>query len=184
LCGSRLVTSCIDVRFYQRASFISIRVLVPCPVSQHFQDIQRGIEGGSASKVAPRIIRLAEHDVQNDMSTYIGVWVNKIAVKYSSEQSPLQDDFKEYLKNLTLANAKGKTTHTHVDYVTDSSLGMSLYAKLVLTNLHALHTRHEVIEAIQKENFPKGLKQAYVFQILIAPILSQCKRLIARTNKY
>jgi hypothetical protein len=40
--------------------------------------------------------------------------------------------------------------------------GMFLYAKLVLTNLLALPTRLEVINAIQHERFPQGLKEAYV----------------------
>jgi hypothetical protein len=39
---------------------------------------------------------------------------------------------------------------------------MFLYAKLVLTNLLALPTREEVIDAMQEYNFPRGLKEAYV----------------------
>jgi len=42
------------------------------------------------------------------------------------------------------------------------SPGMFLYAKLVLNNLLALPTRLEVINAIQHERFPQGLKDAYV----------------------
>jgi hypothetical protein len=37
---------------------------------------------------------------------------------------------------------------------------MFLYAKLVLTNLLALPTRQEVIDAMQEYNFLRGLKEA------------------------
>jgi hypothetical protein len=39
---------------------------------------------------------------------------------------------------------------------------MFVYAKLVLANLLALPTRREVMDAIQQETFPRGLKEAYV----------------------
>lgn len=47
---------------------------------------------------------------------------------------------------------------------------MFLYAKLVLTNLRALPTREEVIDAMQEDRFPRGLQDAYV-------ALSPCRAL-------
>ncbi|KAL5121669.1 hypothetical protein ACEQ8H_000355 [Pleosporales sp. CAS-2024a] len=118
-----------------------VRLLV---VSQYYHDIQREMESSGATRIAPRIIRLFEKDTSSDIKAYIRVWVDKIAAKNSSPASPFTEDTKEYLKNLTFVNAKG----------------MFLYAKLVLTNMYALHTRQEVIEAMQKETFPHGLKEA------------------------
>jgi hypothetical protein len=37
---------------------------------------------------------------------------------------------------------------------------MFLYAKLVLENLLAFHTREQVIRSIRDEHFPPGLEQA------------------------
>jgi hypothetical protein len=82
----------------------SLRLLI---VSQHFQDIQRGLESSGTTKLAPKIIRLAERDVNSDINTYIRAWVDKIAVKNSSVECPFSEDMKQYLKNLTLVNAKG-----------------------------------------------------------------------------
>lgn len=39
---------------------------------------------------------------------------------------------------------------------------MFLYAKLVLQNLHAQPTRGDLIEGITRDNFPEGLRGAYV----------------------
>jgi hypothetical protein len=86
----------------------SVRLLI---VSQHFQDIQRGLEGTSTSKLAPKIIRLAERDVNSDITAYIRVWVDKIAASNCSDESPFSEDMKQYLRNLTLANAKGVYVH-------------------------------------------------------------------------
>jgi hypothetical protein len=43
---------------------------------------------------------------------------------------------------------------------TKNGVGMFLYAKLVLENLFALNTREKVFDAIKRENFPQGLKEA------------------------
>ncbi|KAH5050480.1 hypothetical protein HBH96_186180 [Parastagonospora nodorum] len=120
----------------------SLRVLI---VSQHFPDIQRGVEGSGSAQLAPRIIRITEKEVDSDIVTYIRALVEDIATRNSSADEPFNENIKEYLRNLTLVNAKG----------------MFLYAKLVLTNLLALPTRLEVINAIQHERFPQGLKEAY-----------------------
>ncbi|KAH5205185.1 hypothetical protein HBI18_154700 [Parastagonospora nodorum] len=120
----------------------SLRVLI---ISQHFPDIQRGVEGSGSAQLAPRIIRITEKEVDSDIVTYIRALVEDIATRNSSAGEPFNENIKEYLRNLTLVNAKG----------------MFLYAKLVLTNLLALPTRMEVINAIQHESFPQGLKEAY-----------------------
>ena len=119
-----------------------LRVLV---VSQHYPDIQRAFQSSGATKLAPKIIALAEKDVESDIRTYVRIWVDKIASKNTSDENPFSEDMKEYLRNLTLVNAKG----------------MFLYAKLVLENLFALNTREKVVDAIKQENFPLGLKEAY-----------------------
>jgi hypothetical protein len=77
-----------------------LRVLV---VSQHYADIQRSLQSSAATKLAPRIIALSESDVQSDIKTYVRIWVEKIA----SVNAPFSEDMKEYLRNLTLVNAKG-----------------------------------------------------------------------------
>jgi hypothetical protein len=82
----------------------SLRVLV---VSQHFQDIQRGVQASGTTKLAPKIIRLTEKEVASDMLTYTRALVDSIAVRNSSDDLPFSEDMKDYLRNLTLANAKG-----------------------------------------------------------------------------
>ncbi|KAH8733175.1 hypothetical protein GQ44DRAFT_821389 [Phaeosphaeriaceae sp. PMI808] len=119
-----------------------LRILV---VSQNYPDIHRAFHTAGATKLAPKIIPLSELDVENDIKTYVRFWVDKIAAKNTSYENPFSEDMKEYLRNLTLVNAKG----------------MFLYAKLVLENLFELNTREKVIHDIQQENFPQGLKEAY-----------------------
>ncbi|CAO2649603.1 Nn.00g069880.m01.CDS01 [Neocucurbitaria sp. VM-36] len=114
-----------------------IRVLV---VSQDYGDIRRALHSSAVSRKAPKIMQIAHTDNEHDIQTYARVWVDKIALKFS----PFIDDTKEYLRNLTIANAKG----------------MFLYAKLVLQNLYAQPTQELLIVAI-KEDFPDGLKEAY-----------------------
>jgi hypothetical protein len=136
-----------------------LRVLV---VSQYYPDIQRALQSSGVIKLAPAIIQISETDNESDIKTYIKIWVDKIASKNTSDESPFSDDMKEYLRNLTLVNANG-------NYLlsvpigspnTDKFSGMFLYAKLVLENLFALNTKGQVIDAIRHENFPRGLEQA------------------------
>lgn len=82
----------------------SLRVLI---VSQHFQDIQRGLEGSGTARLAPRIIRLTEKEVSSDIVTYIRALVEDIATRNSSADEPFNENIKEYLRNLTMVNAKG-----------------------------------------------------------------------------
>jgi hypothetical protein len=81
-----------------------LRVLV---VSQYYQDIQRALHSSGAIKLAPAVIQISETDNEKDIKTYIKIWWDKIALKNSSEENPFTEDMKEYLRNLTLANAKG-----------------------------------------------------------------------------
>jgi hypothetical protein len=136
-----------------------LRVLV---VSQYYPDIQRALQSSGVIKLAPAIIQISETDNESDIKTYIKIWVDKIASKNTSEESPFSDDMKEYLRNLTLVNANGKCLLSVPigSPNTDNLLGMFLYAKLVLENLFALNTKGQVIDAIRHENFPRGLEQA------------------------
>jgi hypothetical protein len=81
-----------------------LRILV---VSQYYPDIQRLLQGSGAIKLAPKIIQISETDNEKDIKTYTRILVDKIAVKNTSDENPFSDDMKEYLRNLTLANAKG-----------------------------------------------------------------------------
>lgn len=134
-----------------------LRILV---VSQYYPDIQRTLQSSGVTKIAPKIIQISETDNENDIKAYVKTWVDKIAAKFTSLESPFSEDMKEYLRNLTIVNAKGNNfTETKLS-ITDFVLGMFLYAKLVLVNLYDMHTREQVINAIKHENFPQGLRQA------------------------
>jgi hypothetical protein len=77
-----------------------LRVLV---VSQYYPDIQRLLQGSGAMKLAPKIIPILETDNENDIKAYTRSMVDKIAEK----QQPFSEDMKEYVRDLTLVNAKG-----------------------------------------------------------------------------
>jgi hypothetical protein len=81
-----------------------LRVLV---VSQYYPDIQRLLQGSGAIKLSPKIFQISETDNENDIKTYTRVLVDKIAEKNTSDERPFSEDMREYLRNLTLANAKG-----------------------------------------------------------------------------
>jgi hypothetical protein len=84
-----------------------LRVLI---VSQDYSDIRRGFHTTSNNKLTPRTIQLSDTDVEADISTYVRVWVDRIALRFSSGECPFTDDMRDYLHNLTVANAKGKIT--------------------------------------------------------------------------
>jgi hypothetical protein len=46
-------------------------------------------------------------DNESDIKTYVRIWVDKIASKNTSDENPFSEDMKEYLRSLTLVNAKG-----------------------------------------------------------------------------
>jgi hypothetical protein len=134
-----------------------LRILV---VSQQYPDIQRAFQSCGANKLAPKIIALSEEDVEGDIRAYVRIWIDKIANKNASDENPFSDDMMEYLRSLTLVNAKGKCFCVNMRNITKNDVGMFLYAKLVLENLFALNTREKVFDAIKRENFPQGLKEA------------------------
>jgi hypothetical protein len=81
-----------------------LRVLV---VSQYYPDIQRLLQSCGATKLAPKIIQISETDNENDIRAYVKIWVDKIVSKNWPEENTSIEDMKEYLRSLTLVNAKG-----------------------------------------------------------------------------
>jgi hypothetical protein len=78
-----------------------LRILI---VSQQYPDIYRLLHNSATMNLAPRVIQLSdEAHVENDIRKFVKTWVDKIASKHN----PFSEDMKEYLRNLTLANAKG-----------------------------------------------------------------------------
>ncbi|KAL1608317.1 hypothetical protein SLS60_003257 [Paraconiothyrium brasiliense] len=116
-----------------------LRVMI---VSQDYVDIKRALHSSSVIKIVPNIVSMSEADNRHDIHSYVRVWVDQIAVKHG----PFDDQAKEYLRNLTVARAKG----------------MFLYAKLVMDNLFQQPTRGDLLEAISENNFPDSLKEAYL----------------------
>jgi hypothetical protein len=97
-CLTRLVGECNAVEPGK------LRVLI---VSQYYPDIQRALQSTGAMKLAPTIIQISETDNESDIKTYVKIWVDKIALKNTSDENPFTEDMKEYLRNLTLINANG-----------------------------------------------------------------------------
>jgi hypothetical protein len=105
-CLTRLVGECNAIEPGK------LRVLV---VSQYYPDIQRAFQSTGAMKLAPMIIQISETDNESDIKTYVKTWVDKIASKNTSNENPFSEDMKEYLRNLTLVNANGKTLLQIID---------------------------------------------------------------------
>lgn len=127
-------------------------------VSQDYADIRRALHSSAVTRMTAKVIHLCDADNEGDIQTYTRVWVDRIARKFS----PFTDDMKEYLQNLTVANAKGlfRLLLSENQAFSNTCLGMFLYARLVLQNLHVQPTREEVLDAIKKDNFPDGLQEA------------------------
>ncbi|KAJ4353923.1 uncharacterized protein N0V89_005654 [Didymosphaeria variabile] len=115
-----------------------LRVMV---VSRDYVDIKRALHSSSVAKIVPNIVSMSEADNRHDIHSYVRIWVDCIAAK----NEPFDDEAKEYLRNLTVARAKG----------------MFLYAKLVMENLSQQPTRGDLLDAISENNFPESLKEAY-----------------------
>ncbi|KAJ4302641.1 hypothetical protein N0V90_001530 [Kalmusia sp. IMI 367209] len=115
-----------------------LRVLV---ISQDYADIRRALHSSSVTKIVPNIVSLSATDNESDIQTYVRSKVDRIASQYT----PFDEEAKEYLRNLTVARAKG----------------MFLYAKLVMENLEEQPTREDLLDAIAFNNFPDSLKEAY-----------------------
>lgn len=69
-------------------------------VSQNYPDIRRGLE---KEKLIPKIVALSASDNEGDIQTYVRGWVHRISIKFD----PFLEDLAEYLRNLTVARAKG-----------------------------------------------------------------------------
>jgi hypothetical protein len=72
-------------------------------VSQDYVDIRNGLHSSAISRRAPRILQISDIDNEGDIRAYTRVWVERI----SSRFSPFTEEMSEYLRNLTVANAKG-----------------------------------------------------------------------------
>ncbi|KAF2128362.1 C2H2 domain-containing protein [Dothidotthia symphoricarpi CBS 119687] len=117
-------------------------------VSQDYSDIRRALHSSAVTRLTPRIVQISDTDNESDIRAYVRFEVDRIASKHS----PITDDMKEYVRNLTVANAKG----------------MFLYAKLVMCNLYAQPTRNGLIDAIKTTNFPNGLEEAWEIQVALS----------------
>ncbi|KAI8940928.1 hypothetical protein NX059_002183 [Plenodomus lindquistii] len=115
-----------------------LRILL---ISQDYADIRRMLLTSSRSRMVAKVISVTNANNEVDIKAFTNTWVDKIASRFS----PLPDDTLEYLRNLTVANAKG----------------MFLYAKLVLEHLYGLASQAEMLEAMKQVNFPEDLKAAY-----------------------
>ncbi|KAF1974533.1 C2H2 domain-containing protein, partial [Bimuria novae-zelandiae CBS 107.79] len=115
-----------------------LRVMI---VSQDYPDIKRALHTSSTSKIVPKIVSMSAADNENDISSFVRIWVDRIAAKHEL----FDEEAKEYLRNLTVERAKG----------------MFLYAKLVMENLHQQPTRGDLLDSISTNNFPDSLKDAY-----------------------
>jgi hypothetical protein len=78
-------------------------------VSQEYSDIRRALHSSPMAIIAPKIIPLSSSDNEGDISTYVRVWVDRIA----NQHSPFTGDLIEYLRNLTVARAKGMCIPYH-----------------------------------------------------------------------
>jgi hypothetical protein len=79
----------------------AVRLLV---ASQDYADIRRGLHSAAFTKIAPRILQISDTDNEGDIQAYTRMWVERIAAKFQ----PFTDDMKDYLRSLTVANAKGR----------------------------------------------------------------------------
>jgi hypothetical protein len=83
-----------------------LRVLV---VSQYYSDTQKGLQSSGSEKLAPAIIQICATNNHNDIGVYVKIWMDKIGAKNDSDESPFDENMREYFRNLTLINAKGIT---------------------------------------------------------------------------
>jgi hypothetical protein len=131
----------------------TIRLLI---ASQDYTDIRRGLHSSVMTKIVPKILQILDTDNETDIQAYTRMWVDRIATRFPS----LTDDMQDYLRNLTVANAKGTSVaKTPILEKPLTFIGMFLYAKLVLPELEACTTLAELLHNIRMENFPPGLAE-------------------------
>lgn len=78
-----------------------LRIMI---VSQDYVDIRRALKSSSVTKIVPKIVSMSASDNENDIHSYVRIWVDRIA----TNNEPFDNEAKEYLRNLTVARAKGK----------------------------------------------------------------------------
>jgi len=85
----------------------AIRLLI---ASQDYVDIRRGLHSSAITKMAPKMLQISETDNEGDIKAYTRMWVDRIEDKFRIDAKfpPFTDDMKDYIRNLTVANAKGK----------------------------------------------------------------------------
>jgi hypothetical protein len=79
----------------------TIRLLI---ASQDRADIRRGLHSAAFNKTAPGVLQISDTDNEGDIQAYTRMWVERITATFSS----FTDDMKDYLRSLTVANAKGR----------------------------------------------------------------------------
>jgi hypothetical protein len=88
----------------------SVRLLI---ASQDHADIRRGLHSASITKMAPKMLEISESDNEGDIKAYTRLWVDRIGARFPS----FTEDMKEYLRNLTVANAKGESINESIHAV-------------------------------------------------------------------
>jgi len=88
----------------------TIRLLI---ASQDHADIRRGLHSSAITKIAPKMLQISETDNEGDIKAYTKIWVDRIETKFPS----FTQDMKEYLRNLTVANAKGSSVVGHLIFL-------------------------------------------------------------------
>jgi hypothetical protein len=77
-----------------------LRLLV---VSQDYADIRKGLHSFAVSGMSPKIFQISDTDNEDDIQAYTMVWVDRIALEFL----PFTPEMSEYLRKLTVTNAKG-----------------------------------------------------------------------------
>lgn len=73
-------------------------------VSQNYVDIRKAVLSQANNKGTPNIVQIQDTDTKGDIKIYTRHWVEQIDLKFG----PFSDDVTEYLRDLTVENAKGK----------------------------------------------------------------------------
>lgn len=93
-------------------------------VSQDYADIRRSIHSFATSRVSLKVLQISDTDNEGDIQAYTRMWVDRIASKFT----PFTDDMKEYLRNLTVANAKGTMASVQLITLLSLTLGKGCFS--------------------------------------------------------
>jgi hypothetical protein len=83
-------------------------------ISQDYADIRRPLLSTAVGRAVPKVVQLSNSDNESDIQTYTRTWAEKIASNFA----PFTDDMKDYLVNLTVANAQGTSDFCSLLYRT------------------------------------------------------------------